>query len=119
LAGAELSKGSLILGDVAVLQFERRAGTFSPAFDGDKGDIILLPLSDDFIVIGNAEERGETFSSDDINRASAKLSQNFFVASQNSEREKVYQGLLGRDTFRAPKFLASRGIFRKNTYSDT
>lgn len=100
-------RGSLILGDVAVLQFQRRAGTFSPAFDGDKGDIILLPLSDDLLVIGTTEEIGEALSPDGVNRASAKLSQNFFVASQNSEWEKVYQDLLGRDTFRAPKILAS------------
>lgn len=100
-------RGELILGDVTVLQFEHRIEKFSAAFDGDKGDIILLPLSDDLLVIGTAGEIGEMLSSDDINRASAKLSQNFFVASQNSEREKVYQGLLRQDTFRAPKILAS------------
>lgn len=100
-------RGSLILGDVTVLQFERRAGKFSPAFDGDKGDIILLPLSHDLLVIGTTEGTEELPSLDKINYASAKLSQNFFVALQNSEREKVYQGLLGRDTFRAPKILAS------------
>jgi hypothetical protein len=30
-----------------VLQFECRAEKFSPAFDGDKEDIILLPMSHD------------------------------------------------------------------------
>ncbi|MGH8007050.1 MAG: FKBP-type peptidyl-prolyl cis-trans isomerase [Candidatus Binatia bacterium] len=101
----ELEEGTLILGDVAVLQFERRSGKFSAAFDGVAGDVIFLPLSHNLLVIGSPEDTGDLPASYEINSSSAKLSLHYFVASRNSEQEKGYQRLLGSATFRAPKIF--------------
>jgi hypothetical protein len=100
-------EGVFILGDVPVLQFECGAEKFSPAFDGNKGDIIFLPLSHNLLVVGTTEPTRELPSPDKINCAAAALSLNFFAALRNSERERVYQGLLGQDIFQAEKILAS------------
>jgi hypothetical protein len=102
-----LERGSLILGDVAVLQFERQTGKFSPAFDGDKGEVILLPLSHDLLVIGTEEDIGAPLSISELNRASAQLSFHYFISLKNSEREQEYQQLLGSGLLRAPKILVS------------
>lgn len=100
-----LHSASLILGDVAVLQFERHSGRFSAAFDGVKGDIILLPLSHDLLAVGVAEDTGKLPSPPSINRSSAELSLHFFVSSRNSEQEKDYQNLIGRSALRVPKIF--------------
>jgi len=62
---------SLMLGDVGVLQFEHQSRKFSAAFNGAVGDVILLPVSHDMLVIGSAEEAGPLPSFHAINRASA------------------------------------------------
>jgi hypothetical protein len=101
-----LESKALILGDAAVLQFEQRRRKFSMAFDSiNKGDVILLPLSHDLLIIGSPEDFGPLPSPHEINCASAKLSFHFFVASENSERERTYQTLLGQGTVRVPKIL--------------
>jgi len=102
-----LDRGSLILGDVAVLQFEQQSRRFSAGFDGGTGDIILLPLSHDLLVIGATAGTEALPSIHEINRASAQLSFHYFVSPQNSEREQGYQRLLGSGVVRAPKIFAS------------
>lgn len=103
----DLERGSLILGDVTVLQFENQSGKFSAAYDGLDGDVILLPLSDDLLVIGEYRDVSNLPTPQEINRASAELSFHFFIASQNSDQEQDYQKLLGYRTFRAPKIFTS------------
>jgi len=95
------------LGDVAVLQFEQLSRSFSAGFDGGTGNIILLPLSHDLLIIGTKERTGTLPSIHEINRASAQLSFHYFVSPQNSERERGYQRLLGSGLIRAPKIFAS------------
>ena len=102
-----LESKSLILGDVALLQFEQQRRKFSMAFNNiNKGDVILLPLRHDLLLMGLPEEVGSLPSPHEINCASAKLSFHFFVASENSERERTYQMLLGQGTLQVPRVLA-------------
>jgi len=69
-----LDSGSLILGDIAVLQVERDSGRIYPAFDGGMVDFILLPLSHDLLCIGPASNAGKLPSLNEINCNSAELS---------------------------------------------
>ena len=103
-----LDSGSLILGDVAVLQFDRNTGRFAAAFDGIKGDVILLPINYDLLVVGSREDSGKLPSPHVINRSSAELSLHFFISSRNSEQEVDYQNLLGCGTLRVPKIFDSK-----------
>lgn len=102
-----VASGALILGDVAVLQFQQQSGKFSAAYDGIKGDGIFLPLSHNLLVIGTSENAGLLPSLDQINRASARLSSQFFVSFQNSERERNYHHLLGSSKPRIPNIFTS------------
>jgi hypothetical protein len=100
-----LESNSLILGDVAVLQYECETGKFSPGFDKDRGDFILLPMNHDLLVVGSTEKGGTPPAVNEINQASAKLSFHYFVACKNSEQEREHQSLLGRDVICAQRIF--------------
>jgi hypothetical protein len=95
--------GSLILGDIPVLQFERKAKKFSVAWDGIDGDMVFLPLSHNLLIIGSCEAGASIPSPQEINRHSAALSIDYFVASRNSEQERNYQEILGIHALQFPK----------------
>jgi hypothetical protein len=95
----------LILGDVAVLQYKRKTGEFSAAYDGIDGDVVLLPISPDLLVVGVLEDKGPLPSAAKINYHSAALSMYYFVASQHTEREREYQKIVGSMALRIPQML--------------
>lgn len=92
----------LILGDVAVLQYERKTGEFSAAYDGIGGDMILLPISPKLLIVGVLEDTSPLPSAAKINYHSAALSIHYFVASQHTEREREYQKIIGNIASQVP-----------------
>jgi hypothetical protein len=92
----------LILGDVAVLQYERKTGKFSAAYDGINGDMVLLPISPQLLLVGILEDPGPLPSIAKINYHSAALSIHYFVSSRHSEREREYQEIIGNIAFEVP-----------------
>lgn len=98
-------KGALILGDITVLQSDRLSGKMFSAFGKDKGDVILLPLSHDLLVVGAPERLVETPTAHEINRNTARLSLDFFISSRNSEQEAEYRNLLGTQPVKFKKVL--------------
>jgi len=98
-----LESGSLILGDVPVLQLERRTKQFSAATDGIKGDMVFLPLSHNLLVIGSCESVETLPSAHEVNYHSAALSIEYFVSSRNTEQEKTYHEILGSQALKFPQ----------------
>jgi hypothetical protein len=56
---------------------------------------ILLPIGHQHLLVGALTSTWETINPEEVNLASVELSRDFFVSSQNSERERQYQARLG------------------------
>lgn len=97
--------GALILGDIVVLQFDRQSQEMSSVFGKKKGDIILMPLSHNLLVVGASERMVEIPTAHEINRNTAQLSLDFFISSRNSKQEAEYQSLLGIQPVKFKKIL--------------
>lgn len=93
----------LMLGDIAVLQYKQKTGEFSAAYDGISGDVILFPISPRLLIVGVLENTESLPSSAEINYYSAVLSVHYFVSSQNTEREREYQKIIGNIALQVPK----------------
>ena len=58
--------------------------------------LIVLPISDRCALVGERASECAAVNVHEINTASAELSQEFFVSSDNSEAQRQYQNVLGR-----------------------
>ena len=99
-----MAAGDLVLGDLGPLaQFgdDIRA----PLHGGDPLDALFLPVSSRHLLIGAPDGARLETDADTINRASAGYSREFFVASQNTEREREYQVLLGQRSLDHPDWM--------------
>jgi hypothetical protein len=89
--------GTFILGDITVMARHKSGGFLeSPLKEKDTPDAIFLPISDRHLLHGSCTEPSTDLDCDIINQASAELSDNFFIASLNTEREKRYLSQLGK-----------------------
>lgn len=89
--------GSYIIGDSLVI-CQRADGSYSSAYTASEEiQCIFLPISSQHLLIGTKGTEMPVVSPEDINYASACWSSDFFIASQNTEREIKYQKDLGRD----------------------
>lgn len=89
--------GSLILGDVPVLQINKDSSVVSVLFGGGQRTMIVLPIRHDLLLVASEDPNTKPPILDALNRASAELSLRFFVSSQNRpECEGMYHGLVGR-----------------------
>ena len=98
-----LESRSLILGDVAELQFERKAKKFAIAYDGMDGNRVFLPLSHNLLIVGSCEPVKTLPSAHEINYHSAALSIEYFVTSRNTDQEKAYHEILRSQALKFPQ----------------
>ena len=95
-AVVQVQPGSFILGDLGpVGHFEGSANFDAPLKFGVPDDI-FLPVSDSCLLVGWREDFQPEVNVEELNRASAELSRDFFVASRCTERESEYVKLLAR-----------------------
>ncbi len=88
--------GSFILGDIAVMvQAKHGDALQSPLKENETPFAIVLPISDRHLLAGSQEGPLFVVDADLINRASAELSVDFFIASRRTEREERYVSRLG------------------------
>lgn len=87
--------GSFILGDAVSLcqvtnnQYRSHIGV------GEEFQRILLPISSQHLLIGSVDTPSKVVNIESINQASAAVSQEFFIASQNTQKEKHYASQIG------------------------
>jgi Protein of unknown function (DUF4238) len=87
--------GSYILGDALVI-CRKMDGEYSSILSIDEEfQYVFLPVSSQHLLVGTIELPILDINLEDINRASARMSNEFFIASQNSKREVAYQKDLG------------------------
>ena len=89
------SSETLILGDVGVLFREIETGEFKhPILAPQRPVQVFLPVSHEFVLVGEEAENSE-IDTEQLNRAQAALSREFFVSSIRTEKELTYERLLG------------------------
>jgi hypothetical protein len=91
------AKGSYILGDIGPICLRGSPDAFLNPFELEPSfNAVALPISSDALLVG--ARIGFQFSESPaaINRASAELRRNFFVASQCTPREDEYQQVLAK-----------------------
>ena len=88
-------QGSFILGDAVSLcqmpnnQYRSHIGV------GEEFQRILLPISSQHLLIGSVDTPLEAIDIESINQASAAVSQEFFIASQSTQKERHYALQIG------------------------
>jgi hypothetical protein len=88
--------GSYILSDSLVI-FQHNDGSYSSVWAiNEEIQCVFLPISSQRLLIGTKETEIPRVNPEDINYASSRLSSDFFIASQNTEREVAYQQDLGK-----------------------
>jgi Protein of unknown function (DUF4238) len=88
--------GSYILGDALVL-CQKPNGDYSAILSADEDfQSVFLPISSQHLLVGTKEVANLDVDVECINYASACMSSDFFIASQNTKRESVYQKDLGK-----------------------
>jgi|GEM_PF-6557409 len=93
----EFALGSLILGDVTVLQVNTESRIDSAFFGDGQRTMIVLPISNNLLLIGPEQPDAKPPAPDALNRSPAELSLQFFISSQNrTEYEGIYHSLVGR-----------------------
>jgi hypothetical protein len=90
------SVGSYILGDVISIYQMDNGGYRSILLGGQDFQCVLLPLSSQHLLVGSKGSEIPSFSIDDVNQAIVSNSNEFFIASQNTEREKMYLNQLAK-----------------------
>ena len=86
--------GSFILGDTISLCKASDGKYKSYLLESKECEHIFLPISSQHILVGSIESCMQKLDVEAINRASAAISQDFFIASQDTDRERSYAQLL-------------------------
>ncbi len=94
---ARSPQACFILGDLGPIARFERSNVFENTHvaDGRPVEAILLPVSSSCLLIGEAKRDTVIIDEEAVNRASAELSNEFFVSSKLTERERTYHLLLG------------------------
>jgi hypothetical protein len=103
----------LILGDIGpVWQAEGSGGFSVPLFSINEGKgRLLLPISTDLLLVGSSPEVAlGAIDAELVNGASARLSLEFFISAQTTERERQYHVLLGLDRDDWIRLAAQKGL---------
>ena len=80
---------SLVLGDIGPFaQFEPNFDFKSFLFANDKIYQVFLPISGSHVIVGKSNALSHIPSVDELNNASASLSQNYFISSRCGKKEK-------------------------------
>lgn len=89
---------SLVLGDVGPIAFSVEGDSAKPAvFYSPAEDLLVLPISSSLALVGGAAAlSGREVMVSKMNRLSAELSVEFFVANQNQQEELDFQADLGK-----------------------
>lgn len=92
---------TFILGDVGVLGIEADSGSFfHPIFNKSNDFTIILPISHDSLLIGGTSAESSLPVPNEININAVEMSIDFFVSSDNNQREREYKDRIGnRATF--------------------
>ena len=92
-------EGTFILGDVGPISGALSSGTFKaiPQME-DKVEEILLPISASHLVIGTVESNPPRMDVENVNYGSSRCSNEFFVSSRNSDRERRYAADLAKNS---------------------
>lgn len=90
--------GSFILGDTISLCQALDGRYKSYLSESKECERILLPISSQHMLVGSIEPRMQKLDVEAINQASAAISQDFFIASQNTDRERSYAQLLNTES---------------------
>lgn len=87
---------TLILGDVCVLQMDFQSHEFYPAIAKSKVEngALMLPIAHDTLLIGSSCDDTFLPSTEEININMAEISSEFFVASKNSEQQRLLSNRL-------------------------
>jgi hypothetical protein len=84
-----------ILGDAVVLGRGSSDSSFTSVWRASKPELICLPIASTTVVVGYATASSPDIDFDELNRASASSSRDFFVSSCCSTRELEYASLIG------------------------
>lgn len=97
-------EGSFILGDIGPVARIDNDENFRGLF-WSTGSIheIYLPISDRQVIAGWLNEKGGYPGLDAINKASASLCREFFVAKRKTRKESAYASLIGSSAVRIPE----------------
>lgn len=104
---------SLILGDIGpVWQAEGNRRLSVPLFSINEGrGRLLLPISTDLLLVGSSPGVAlGAIDADLLNGASARLSIEFFISAQTTERERQYHELIGMDRDDWIRLAAQQGL---------
>ncbi|PSB02894.1 DUF4238 domain-containing protein [Merismopedia glauca] len=102
--------GSYILGDAGSLHItsENRYEALLTAENNFNFDNVLLPISSQHLLIGSIDSQIGKLDMEAVNEASAATSQEFFIASQKTEREVKYAQQIGTNN----SILSDEKLFR-------
>jgi Protein of unknown function (DUF4238) len=93
----EAPLNTLILGDVGPVVKIRNDTEWHVLYDKPKEtEIICMPVSHNLLLVGNCESFDFPFSFDEVNKAMAELSMQFFIASRHTEKEQQLFARLGK-----------------------
>jgi len=88
-------KHTFILGDIGPIAIYEPSLDFKPfLFAKGKLSQVFLPISDSHMIVGKSYTRQQTPANDTINKASASLSQFFFISCKNRETEQKLSRLI-------------------------
>jgi hypothetical protein len=86
---------ALILGDLGPIAKGSDSDEWRSALIAGEPSIICLPISDQLLLVGGQTAENQPLNPEEVNCASAELSAEYFVASQNTSRENGYRSRIG------------------------
>ena len=87
-----------ILGDIGPIFRHHPCLTFKPLiFSSGEIAQVYLPISDTQVIVGISKQKKEILNSDEINFASATLSQDYFISSKRGEEENALAGIISSE----------------------
>jgi hypothetical protein len=104
---------ALILGDIGpVWQAEGNEGFSVPLFSINEGrGRLLLPISANLLLVGSSPDVAlGAIDADLVNGASTRLSIEFFISAQTTERERQYHEVIGLDRDDWIRLAAQKGL---------
>jgi hypothetical protein len=88
---------SYILGDIGPIAYDEDKNVCRMLIREMNPKIIYLPISDNQILIGSVKENSECPNPEALNVLIAGISREFFISSQNTQRELRYVNYLGNN----------------------
>jgi len=90
--------GTLVLGDVGPVGRSDEANEIGSLLrrNGEALTGVYLPVSSEYLLIGHPQGTSATIEIETLNIATVEPSRDFFVESQNTERERAYLRRVGR-----------------------